>query len=140
MYDGLTVLTACARPGSSLAARVALAGLSLYCGASRSYVAAPSRVIACALAEELIWRDPAHHQGWNVLGFAALHRRGGPQQVLYHAGTGVAFALAGRWGGLPAAVAVHAAHNLAVERRRAETSRRAGRSVAAPAVVETSQW
>ncbi len=64
-----------------------------------------------AAAEEVIWRGRPQPV-WSIAAFAALHAPAHPRSWPYHLGTGTLFRLVAMRAGLPAAIAVHAAHNL----------------------------
>lgn len=68
-----------------------------------------------AVAEEMLWR---RHRLWAVVPFALLHAPRDPRRWPYHLLTGTVFHFAARLG-LPAAIAVHAGHNIVLERCRA---------------------
>lgn len=142
IYDSITFLIALTRWDTSRYARFALCGLAAYCWVGRRNAETPSRIAACALAEEVIWREGPGVAGLNIAGFAALHRHAGPVQVIYHAGTGSLFTAAHRLGGLPAATLAHAVHNVWVvrRRRRAAARQRARHTAAHLSVAAPSEW
>jgi len=156
-YDAATLACAAAhelgsrRPGRAALAGAAAAarlgppgrGRAAPCRAGASAAAAGNvlATVAVAAAEERLWRADAATasrpaRALAVAGFALLHRRDGGAAVRYHLATGALLDQVARRAGLPASAAVHAGHNLLLERlasRRTPVDAAATTAAAAPA-------
>ncbi|QFG67510.1 hypothetical protein [Ornithinimicrobium pratense] len=105
--------------------------------------AAPALTCSVAAAEEVIWRG-AQAPAWSVALFALLHAPAHPRRWPYHLLTGAVLHGVASSLGVTASALLHAAHNLALERRAAPATRAVGgRTVdsgAAPALDSAVAW
>lgn len=106
---------------------------------------APALTCSVAAAEEVIWRG-VRTPAWSVVLFALLHAPAHPRRWRYHLLTGAVLHSVAGSVGVTSAALLHAAHNLALERRATQATRAARRSTsgtgagAAPALDAAVEW
>lgn len=80
----------------------------------------PGRIVAVAASEEMLWRTRTDGPGGtaaSIFGFALLHAPVARHSWRYHLATGGILSATARRHGVGAAIIVHAAHNLWLQRR-----------------------
>lgn len=105
----------------------------------------PALTCSVAAAEEVIWRG-VRTPAWSVVLFALLHAPPHPRRWPYHLLTGAVLHGVASSLGVTAAAVLHAAHNLALERRAtlaaqdAHRARGGAGAGAAPALDAAVDW